>query len=204
MRFIELLKLILASFGGAAIALIGLSKWLGKVWANKILEKEKAKHARELEGYKSELALGVDKSSRYSESQFDLYNSLWEALYDLKVASDSLWDEATLKNLKSFTSRLTNAEKMIQKRSLLIEEEHHRELMALIEQLDDFRIGKERLINLRKGSYVRLTSYGSKYVDREIEQVIEHNRHVRDQYNALVNNIQASLRKQLRGDLAAA
>jgi len=201
MRFLELIKLGLASIGGAAVALLGLSKWLGNVWANKILEKEKAKHNRELEGYKSQLELGVDKSSRYIEAQFDVYNSLWDALYSLKLAGDVLWEEASVRNLKTFASNLTKAEQMIHKRGLLIEEEHERELMALVEAFDNFRIGKEHLIELRKGGYIRLTSYESETVNRFIQRAIDDNRHIRDRYNDLVDRMRFSLRRQLRGNL---
>jgi hypothetical protein len=142
MRLVELVKLVLASFGGAAVALVTFSKWLGGLWANKILEKEKAKHNRDLEAYKSQLELEVNKSNRYVEAQFELYNSLWEALYELKIAGDALWEEASLENLTGFAVSLTKADDMIQKRSLLIEPDHHARLIDLIETFDNFRIGK--------------------------------------------------------------
>ncbi len=201
MDFFDLLKLILASFGGAAVALLGLSKWLGNVWANRILEGEKAKHNLELEERKSQLGLEANKSVRYIESQFSLYNSLWEALYNLKIAGDSLWEEASLQNLKRFASQLTQAEEMIHQRSLLIEENHQRELVSLIKAFDNFRIGKERLIKLRKGSYIRLTDSDSEYVNRQIQNAIEQNRHIRDQYNDVITEVQRSLRNQLRGSM---
>ena len=40
---------ILASVGGSAIIIVGLSSWLGKVWANRILEKDKLKVQKEYE-----------------------------------------------------------------------------------------------------------------------------------------------------------
>lgn len=40
---------IISSVGGAAIIILGLSSWLGKVWANRILEQDRAKYARDLE-----------------------------------------------------------------------------------------------------------------------------------------------------------
>jgi hypothetical protein len=38
----KLISAMLVSIGGASIIILGLSTWLGKVWANRILEKEKA------------------------------------------------------------------------------------------------------------------------------------------------------------------
>lgn len=203
MSLAELIQLVLASFGGATLALLALSKWLGQVWANRILENEKAKHNRELEEYKSRLELEVNKSSRYIDAQFDLYNSLWEALYSLRVAGDALWDRASLKNLKSFTAKLTKAEEMIHKRSLLIEVDHQRQLIALIQAFDGFRIGKENLINLRKGSYLQLTKVETGSVNAMIQRAIDENRGIRNQYNALADRIQLSLQERMRGNLVA-
>jgi hypothetical protein len=50
---------VLASVGGGAAIVFALSSWLGKVWASRILEQERAKYANELEtvrnGYAHEL-----------------------------------------------------------------------------------------------------------------------------------------------------
>jgi hypothetical protein len=51
-----LLKLIVSAGVGAVggvAAVLGLSRWLGEVWLGRILEKEKAKHAKDLEGLKA-------------------------------------------------------------------------------------------------------------------------------------------------------
>ena len=39
----------LAAVGGGGVIILGFSSWLGKVWANKILEKDKFKYSQELE-----------------------------------------------------------------------------------------------------------------------------------------------------------
>ena len=46
---------ILGSVGGAAVIIVGLSSWLGKVWANRILEKDKLAYSSELERIKNKL-----------------------------------------------------------------------------------------------------------------------------------------------------
>jgi hypothetical protein len=43
---------ILASVGGAAAIIFAMSSWLGKVWANRILEKDKLAYSSELERLK--------------------------------------------------------------------------------------------------------------------------------------------------------
>lgn len=46
---------ILASLGGGAAVIFGFSSWLGKVWANRLMTKEKAEYAQELESLRSRL-----------------------------------------------------------------------------------------------------------------------------------------------------
>ncbi len=47
---------IIGSFGGGAIIVFALSGWLGKVWANRLMVKEKAGYAQELESLRNHLA----------------------------------------------------------------------------------------------------------------------------------------------------
>ncbi|HAS3131070.1 TPA: hypothetical protein I6Y71_004416 [Vibrio parahaemolyticus] len=46
----------LVSIGGGAAVILGLSSFLGKLWAERILSEEKAKYEKELERYRDELA----------------------------------------------------------------------------------------------------------------------------------------------------
>ncbi len=46
---------VLVSLGGGAAIVFGMSSWLGKVWANRILEGEKAKYQAEFARLKSDL-----------------------------------------------------------------------------------------------------------------------------------------------------
>ena len=97
---------ILASVGGASIIIIGLSTWLGKVWANRILEKDKLKYTSELEVYRSQLQNESQKQnlifSTYYSEQFKLYNNLWVSLSELQTGVEELWEEASPERLKTF------------------------------------------------------------------------------------------------------
>jgi len=64
---------IITSLGGAGLILFAFSSWLGKVWANRILESEKNKYVLEMESIKTDNqnfinALSVSNSS-YIESR---------------------------------------------------------------------------------------------------------------------------------------
>jgi len=52
---LELSGVILGSLGGGAAIIFGFSSWLGKVWGNRLMAKEKAEHSQELESLRSRL-----------------------------------------------------------------------------------------------------------------------------------------------------
>lgn len=145
MNWDEAFKVIasmLASVGGAALIIFGLSSWLGKVWANRILEADKLR-------YQSALAV----VNRYSETQFHLYNDLWSSLCDLRIAGDNLWEHADSINARRFAQQLQRTRDMVQKRSLLIEDAHYETLKRLMEEFGDFDLGKARLLELRRREF---------------------------------------------------
>jgi len=49
----EIFVVIVGSLGGVGVLVLALSTWLGKVWASRLMNKEKAKFARDLESIKS-------------------------------------------------------------------------------------------------------------------------------------------------------
>lgn len=54
-QIIELSGVILGSLGGGAVIIFGFSSWLGKVWANRLMTKEKVEYAQELESLRNRL-----------------------------------------------------------------------------------------------------------------------------------------------------
>lgn len=98
----ETVSAVLLSLGGGGALVVGLSSWLGKVWANRILEDEKFLHQKELEHYKSEMvkrlnSLNVnnEKALYISKSQYDMefniYKDIWAKLFDVIASTKSLY-----------------------------------------------------------------------------------------------------------------
>jgi hypothetical protein len=57
-------KIIMSALGatsGASLILFGMSSWLGKIWANRILEKDRKKYTKELEQLKTNNQQTIDK-----------------------------------------------------------------------------------------------------------------------------------------------
>lgn len=98
----EIVSAILISLGGGGTIIFALSSWLGKVWANKILENEKKEHQLEIENYKSQLSISLSKINSINErtlhifkvqydKEFDIYQDIWEKMYDCIVGTLNLY-----------------------------------------------------------------------------------------------------------------
>ena len=186
---------ILGSVGGAAVIIVGLSSWLGKVWANRILEKDKLAYSSELERIKNQLHTDAEKQkfvfSLYYEWQFKLYNDLWVSLAGLQNEVEKLWEEASTRNLRTFVSALSKAKQQIRNSALLIDQAHYKEIMEVIENLENYQVGKERLIN---------TSRNIENVSQwDLQEIIEQNRHNREKINTFAERMLEEMRGQVSG-----
>ena len=185
---------ILTSVGGAAIIMMALSSWLGKVWANRILEKDKLKYTSELENIKVKLQSESVKQqlvfSLYFEGQFKIYNDLWLALSELESEVDKLWESATTANLRSFIRSVQKAKKQIRNSALLIEKEHYDQIMENLKAFEEYRVGKKSLISLRNLDSIN---------DGEINALIENNRQRREQISSFTNTMLEKMRIQIGG-----
>lgn len=75
----ELAGALIASIGGGAALILAFSSWLGKVWASRILEAEKANYARELEGLKSRFLADTERyKTSLKKSEF-IFQKEYEA-----------------------------------------------------------------------------------------------------------------------------
>ncbi len=87
---------VLASLGGGGVIVFALSNWLGKIWANRVLETERARHANELEKAKAELSsLATDRERKlkslmdhYGRQIEEFYGPLFNMVNQVHVAND--------------------------------------------------------------------------------------------------------------------
>lgn len=64
MKLDEIISIVLTallSLGGGGLIVLGLSNWLGKVWATRLMQKESQKHAEDLENLRSKLSLNNEQ-----------------------------------------------------------------------------------------------------------------------------------------------
>ncbi len=186
---------ILTSVGSSAIIIISLSSWLSKVWANRILEKDKLKYSSELEQIKAKLQKENEKQkfvfSMYFEGQFKIYNNLWLSLVNLESEVEKLWKSATNTNLSSFIKAIEKAKTQIKNSALLIEKEHYNQILESLKAFEDYKIGKETLIEQRNYSSID---------EDEIKKLVNDNGIQREQITSFINNMLEKMRAQIGGN----
>ena len=81
MTLIDLMKLVAAitlAFGSGAVVVIGLSKWLGDLWAARILQDERAKIERHLSEHAHELGLAKSSYDHYLDLILNYYKLFYQ------------------------------------------------------------------------------------------------------------------------------
>jgi len=131
----------------------------------------------------------------YSEKQVYWYDALWNSLCDLRFAADDLWESPIVANAEKFAAQLKKTEEQIMKGSIHIEAAHIESLKSLIREFGNFRVGKVRLIALVD----QLNSQESDVDDGKIQHATVVNGQIRDRYLRLLEDIESSFRKQMRG-----
>ena len=84
----EIAQAVLLSLGGGGAIVFGLSSFLGKVWAQKILQSEKVEHDKEIAKFRNELDhLASVKALNYQQ-KIDLYKLVSNPLVELVALLD--------------------------------------------------------------------------------------------------------------------
>lgn len=192
----EIITTIGSAAGGSAIVVAGFAAWLGKVWSGRIIEAEKASHARELELLRSQLQLAQANEQRQAETKFDLYIEVWNHLQDLKSVADDLWARASRETLAKFLVEFNNARVAANRGRLILDENDYQALQRVFQVFSDFQLGKKRLVDIHTGD-----EFAENYqVDSEdrIQSQIEHNRQFKEEYERLLDKIVVQFRDRLR------
>ena len=182
---------IITSIGGIGIIIIAISKYLGKIFADKYLEIIKKDFEKEVEKYKTGLDIHKSVILRYSDVQFEQYSKLWASLYDLKISADKLWENASDRNLETFAKQLKSSKIQIEKAGLFIEDTDYENLLKILNHFLEYEVGKGKLIKYRRKNNVD---------EYQIENLISANRENKSNYDTLILKIKHNLRSQIKGD----
>jgi len=87
----------------ATAIIISLSSWLGKVWANRILEQDKAKYKIQVDTLLQDLRTRESKElfvhQLQFEKEFEIYKELWVTVLELDKAINPLIDDISFSNI---------------------------------------------------------------------------------------------------------
>ena len=81
----EIAQAVLVSVGGASFILFVLSNWLGKVWANRLMTEERAKHESDLAELKAKLQKEAEHSNHLLMQKISLYKEASNPIIELVV-----------------------------------------------------------------------------------------------------------------------
>jgi hypothetical protein len=79
----EIAQAVLLALGGGGLIILGLSSFLGKVWAQRILETEKSEHEKEISEFKAQLSSLAHQKSLNYQQKLDLYKVVSNPLVEL-------------------------------------------------------------------------------------------------------------------------
>ena len=131
---------------------------------------------------------------RYSEKQLELYNDLWKVLLYTKRQADSLWDKADPQQIPSFSEQIRLTRNAINDNLLLIEEEHYNKLVQVIDQFEQFKFGKYKLVDIKSSIDAEQT-----ITTDETQKTIKANKKTKEKYDELIMDLGKSFRSQIKG-----
>ena len=89
---VEIVGGVIVSLGGGAAIVFAFSNWLGKLWADRLMSAEKAKHDRELESFRAEIKREAFQSevrfTRLHEKRAEVIADIFTKLVALVDAAD--------------------------------------------------------------------------------------------------------------------
>jgi hypothetical protein len=140
-----------------------------------------------------ELEIAKLKIGPYSQKQFELYNQLWINLIDLKYSMLELWGQASEDRFTEFSRSLDETTIRLEKSALIIEEQHYRDLINILNEFSRYQFGKRSLIDYKKEQPI--ASYDHDYV----QLMIAENKASKDRLLNYLPQIRNCLRNQISG-----
>lgn len=92
-NIIDIILTGIVSVGGLSAIIMGLASWIGKIWSNNLIEKYKIKLDKEIEKYKSEINIKLNKIDKIEEkalyiskvnydNEYKIYMEIWHKLIE--------------------------------------------------------------------------------------------------------------------------
>lgn len=145
----------------------------------------------DLVSFSESIGLAYNPKDRYATAQYEAYCDIWRVLQRLRISGDVLWEYVTHENIVVFASEFRRVTEDLGVHAIFLEDEHYEQLKKLLEAFGWFRVGKIRLfeiMNREKNKYI---------IDSLAQEQIFTNRHMKSQYETLLENIRAAFHNKL-------
>ena len=105
---LNLVTSVILSVGSSSALILGLSSWLGKVWANRILEKDKAKFQNEMEIIKSNHLKDIENLKSEHLKSIEEYKNKFQAkiktIEQFHQISQSTYEKLFQQKVETYTN----------------------------------------------------------------------------------------------------
>lgn len=81
--FAQVALYVVGSMGGSGLIILGLSNWLGKVWAQRIMDTDRAKHERDLEKLRAEILIKNEQHLKGFHDKLVIYREAVNLISDI-------------------------------------------------------------------------------------------------------------------------
>lgn len=98
---------VVSSVGRGGMVVFGLSSWLGKVWANRILESDRRRYSEEIDRLRHELEKTLHVHRIQFETEFASLSEIWRKVARVRQTMGVCHSRARLINTLSSVANLT-------------------------------------------------------------------------------------------------
>jgi hypothetical protein len=159
---------VMVTFGGATLIVVALVKWLGGVWASRILEKEKGQIIREIEHVKRDALKEIEQEkSRLLKTQ-TFFNARVNASKEIVGVSRKILPKLSNPEMDWYEAREAIGDNIDEVRALLLAFESDYAHVLIKEDFDQLReaISQCEYINFEFDNRgINLSELGHKHVD---------------------------------------
>jgi hypothetical protein len=191
----QVIHRILELIGGMTIVVGSVSLFFSNLIRDYFKEHWKNKGDIDTDKAKGLNAIERIQPEHYAAHQYEVCIELWNLLADVRTAVDSLWESVTNENIVALSQQIEVLQHKLYAWSLFFEDQHQKQLEEAIHTLADFSAGKTLLWQLRSLEDIKNNSVSIYSLERQIKK----NHDFKRKFEALINDVQNSLRNKLSG-----
>lgn len=134
------------------------------------------------------------RQNLFWKERLEAYSGTWRILQAVRVAGDALWERVSEESILTFTNALRAANIRVNDDAIFFERDDYRELLKLLKVFGNFRVGKNRFIQIRSSAGLDFYNYD---VVMKIQMQVDENRRIKEKYENLLDQILESFRARL-------